>query len=149
MNTWILTSLLVVSGVLETGAQTFSPPARLAILAEGPAEAAGDVLTAELSSQTNLQLLERNEIEKVYREQGLSAGNKDYLKLGQILGADGLLLLESVVAGTNQLANLPFAAEKPKILNVRLVAIKPGVVLTAEKYSLLTKDLPEWSSSFS
>ena len=64
-------------------------------ISESPdASAAADVLTAELSSNKKLQMLERNEIEKVYREQGLSAGNRDYLKLGQILGADGLLLFD-------------------------------------------------------
>lgn len=127
-----------------------SPPARLALVSESAeASSVADVLTAELSSHKNLQLLERNEIEKVYREQGLSAGNKDYLKLGQILGADGLLLLESVEEGTNQFSNIPSAIEKPRMLNVRLIAIRSGVVLAAEKFSLLVKDLPEWSSSFS
>ena len=74
----------------------------MALIAESAdASAALDVLTARLSSSQQLQLLERNEIEKIYREQSLSAGNPDYLKLGQILCADGLLLLGTVTEGKN------------------------------------------------
>jgi len=66
----------------------------------------------------------------------LSAGNKDYLKLGQVLGADGLLLLDIVNEGTNQ------------SLNIRLMAVKPGVVLVAEKFLWTGKNPTEWASSF-
>ena len=125
--------LAAVAFALRLPAQT-NPPARLALVAESPdASAAADVLTAEFSSHKNLQLLERNEIEKVYREQGLAAGNRDYLKLGQILGADGLLLLETAKDGTNQ------------FLNVRLMAVKPGVVLVAERFPWPMKNMTEWS----
>jgi len=90
---------------------------RLAIVPETPeVGTALDVLTAEFSKNGNVHLLERAEIERVYREQGLSAANTDYLKLGQILGADGLLLLQTATEGTNQ------------FLNARLIAVKPGVV---------------------
>ncbi len=54
-------------------------PARLALIAEtDEASAAADVLTARLSGNPQIQLLERNEIEKVYREQGLAAAIQDY-----------------------------------------------------------------------
>src|SRR5208283_5235495 len=80
-------------------------PVRLALIAEtDKASAAADVLTARLSGNPQIQLVERNEIEKVYREQGLSAANRNYLKLGQILGADGLLLID--VIRTKQATNL-------------------------------------------
>jgi hypothetical protein len=132
----ILLVLVILISTLRLPAQT-NVPARLALLAESPdASAALDVLTAQLSGNKNLQLLERNEIEKVYREQGLSVANRDYLKLGQILGADGLLLMETAREGTNQ------------FLNVRLVAVKPGVVLAAEKFSWPLASVVEWSSSF-
>ncbi|HXI71292.1 MAG TPA: hypothetical protein VNN22_13125 [Verrucomicrobiae bacterium] len=148
MKSYLFVLVILISGLRLSGQTNL--PVRLALISESAdASPAADVLTAELSGHKNLQLLERNEIEKVYREQGLSAGNKDYVKLGQILGADGLLLLESVEENTNQPSNLPFAAEKPLILNVRLVASKPGVVLVAERFSLLMKDLPDWSTSFS
>jgi TolB-like protein len=118
-------------------AQTNSTPVRLALIVESSeAATVGDVLTAELSKNGQIHLLERTEIEKVYREQGLSAGNKDYLKLGQILGADGLLLMNIVKEGTNQ------------IFNIRLIAVKPGVVLIAERFSWPVANLTEWSPAF-
>jgi Ca2+-binding EF-hand superfamily protein len=135
MKSYLFISIIAALA-LRAPAQT-NGPVRLAMISEsGDASAAVDVLTAELSSHANLQLLERNEIEKVYREQGLSAGNKDYLKLGQILGADGLLLMETVKEDTNQ------------FLNIRLVAVKPGVVLVAEQFSWPMTNLTEWSPAF-
>src|ERR1039457_4262114 len=111
---------------------------RLALVSESnDASAAADVLTVQLSGHNDLQLLERNEIEKVYREQGLSAGNKDYLKLGQILGADGLLLLE--VVRTKQATNLM----------ARLIAVKPGVILTDGSFARPLKDTAQWAESVS
>src|SRR5205807_2945480 len=89
------------------------------VVEESSATTAADLLTAELSTKDRIQLLERTEIDRIYREQGLSAANKDYLKLGQILGADGLLLLSRLREGTNQ------------FLAARLVAVKTGVVIGA------------------
>jgi hypothetical protein len=118
-------------------AQTNPAPVRLAIISESPeAAAAADVLTAEFTKNERVQLLERTEIEKVYHEQGLSAANKDYLKLGQILGADGLLLLDTAMEGTT------------RFLNVRLVAVKPGVALVTEKFAWPVANLAEWSPAF-
>ena len=112
-------------------------PVRLALIAEtGEASTAADVLTAQLSGNPKVQLLERNEIEKVYREQELSAANKDYLKLGQILGADGLLLLETAKEGTNQ------------FLQARLVTVKPGVVLASLRFSWPLADPAHWAAGF-
>jgi hypothetical protein len=128
--------LAILTLALRLPGQT-NAPARLALISESSdASTAADVLTSELSSNPKIQLLERNEIEKIYREQGLSAANKDYLKLGQILGADGLLLMETVKEGTNQ------------FLNVRLIAVKPGVVLAGEKFVWPVKDAAEWSAAF-
>jgi hypothetical protein len=138
MNMKNLFLFLLVSALASRLCAQTNETAKLALIAESAdASTALDVLTAQLSGNPKLQLLERNEIEKVYREQGLSAGNRDYfLKLGQILGADGLLLLETVTEGTNQ------------FLNVRLIAVKPGVVLIAEKFSWPVTDLTGWSSAF-
>ena len=112
-----------------------SVSARLAIIAEQPsAPTAADLLTAELSAKQGVQLLERNEINKVYQEQGLSAGNKDYLKLGQVLGADGLLLLSSLAEGTNQ------------FLQTRLVAVGPGVVIASVRCPWPIADTVGWAN---
>jgi hypothetical protein len=100
-------------------AQSNSGPVRLAIVGGGERPtAAADLLTVELTKRADVQLLERNEIEKVYREQALAAANRDYVKLGQVLGADGLLLVEVMPQGTSQ------------FLVARLVATKPGVIIS-------------------
>src|SRR4051794_35132806 len=100
MKIWI-SILLFLSLTCRAGAGTNSAPVRLALLVEEPsAQAAADILTVELSKKSGLQLLDRVEIEKIYREQQISAANTSYLKLGQILGTDGLLLLEGVREGT-------------------------------------------------
>jgi curli biogenesis system outer membrane secretion channel CsgG len=131
----ILVIVAVLISALQLPAQT-NAPLRLALVAESAeASAAADVLTAELSIRKNLQLLERNEIEKVYREQGLAAGNKDYLKLGQMLGADGLLLLKKDADAAGE------------FLRVQLVAVKPGVVLSSERFAWPVKNPGEWSAA--
>lgn len=110
--------LVILLWAASLPAQTNSP-VRLAIVPETPqAAAAADLLTAEFSQNRQVQLLERADIERVYREQGLSAANRDDQKLGQFLGADGLLLLNIV--------STPLATN----MTTRLIAVKPGVVLT-------------------
>jgi len=117
-------------------AQT-NAPVRLAIISEmDEAGTVADILTAQFSSDPKIQLLERKEIERVYREQALSVGNRDYLKLGQILGADGLLLLN--------VNKTPIATN----LTTRLIAVKPGVVLSTENFSWPLAGLADWASSF-
>ncbi len=141
-----LWSLLIIFIVTRAGAQG-SGPARLAIVAETPdAATAGDVLNAELSKNSQIQLLERNEIEKVYQEQALSSANRDYLKLGQILGADGLLLIRTIPE-TNSAPALSFVSATPRRLNfsVQLIAVKPGVLLASEQF-FSVEDISQWAS---
>ncbi len=118
---------------------------KLALVAESPAaSAAVDILTAQLSSNDKVHLLERDEIEKVLHEQGTSLENRDDIKLGRILGADGLLLLDVKVAmETNPITGLPAPATN---LTARLIAVKPGVILADEKFSV--GDFVGWSSGY-
>ena len=118
-------------------AQT-NEPVRLALVPEpGAASEACDLLTAQLSANSKVQLLERAEIEKVYHEQGMSATDTDDLKLGHLLGTDGLLLVDAVKM-----------SQWTTNLKVRLVAVKPGVILLAETFSWPIKDVTDWSLSF-
>ena len=73
-------------------------------------------------------------IQRVYREQALSAGGRDELKLGRVLGADGLLLLNAV----NQAAANASAVPAPPLIDLtaRLIAVKPGLVLASESFTL-------------
>jgi len=129
---WIL---LVLVAVAKLPAQT-NRPVQLALIAESDeTTTAADVLTAQLSDNPKIHLLERDEIEKVYHEQGMSAANRNDLKLGRILGADGLLLLD--IVRTPQTTNL----------TARLIAVKPGVVLTDGSFPWPPKDIPQWAES--
>lgn len=129
---WVLTLLLFSASLF---AQT-NAPVKLALISEtDEVSPAADVLTATLSGNGKIQLLERDEIEKVYREQGMSEANRDDLKLGRLLGADGLLLLN--VVRTRQATNL----------TARLIAVKPGVVLTDGSFPWPLKDTTQWAQS--
>ena len=94
-----------------------------------------DLVGVEFSKAGNIQLLERAEIDRVYHEQALSAANKDYLKLGEILGADGLLLLATDKENDKQ------------FLTVELVAVKPGVLLLGERFGWPIERPTEWSAA--
>ena len=138
---WILShalragALLFVAAAATAVAQSNTAPARLAILTTDPAAgAAADVLAAAFSESDRLTLLDRSQIEKVYREQALSAANQSFIKLGQILGADGLLLLQLVTEQTNQ------------FLQSRLIAVKPGVVLAEFRSPWPVESLAAWSA---
>jgi hypothetical protein len=134
MKLWLSTLALLAAATWTLDAQSNPPPVRLAIIAEEPGVAlAADLLTAGFSKRSDLQLLERSEIEKIYREQSLSAGNRDYLKLGQVLGADGLIILRVASQGTNQVSA------------IRLVAVKTGVVLISERFAWQVED-SQWVS---
>lgn len=126
-------------------AQT-NPPVKLALIGESD-DAAGavDLLTAQLSGDSGIQLLERDEIEKVYHEQGLSEANRNDLQLGRVLGADGLLLLNIVTP--TQPALTPTSGHTKQRITVRLIAVKPGVILMDGSLPWPPHDTTEWSKS--
>jgi hypothetical protein len=104
--------------------------ARLAIIVEDPRlSTEADLLTTELSKRSDLELLEREQILKVRKEQSLAAVNgNDYLKLGKLLGADGVLILD-VVDETNR-----------SLVAVRLAAVNPGVLLDVAQYDFPARE---------
>ncbi len=125
----------VIFALCRTFAQS-NAPVKLALISEtDEAMPAADLLTAKLSGDDKIQLLERDQIEKVYQEQSLSAANQDYLKLGRILGADGLLLLN--ITRTPQATNL----------TTRLIAVKPGVILADENFVWPLRGTDQWTES--
>lgn len=133
----LLAGLLALTIAWGVAAQPNPPPVRLAIVPEDASSAlAADMLTAALSQQENLQLLERADIEKVYREQSLSATGQDSLKLGRILGADGVLALRAI------------ASPDSTNLMVQLIAVKPGVILFAPSFALPLAASGDWASAF-
>jgi hypothetical protein len=116
-------------------AQAPTIAARLAIIAEArEAASIADMLTVSLSRQPQISLLERGEIERVYREQNLAAAPADFLKLGQVLGADGLVVVTPLLEGTN------------RFLLARLVAARPGVVITEVRSPWPSQQPMEWAN---
>ena len=95
---------------------------RLAIISEEPALATvADLLTVTLTTNRQAALVERDQLDRVLREQaGAAAGGRDFIKLGQLLGADGLLVLQRAARGDAD------------VLTCRLVAVKPGIALVIE-----------------
>ncbi len=143
----------VLAGATWLRAQS-NEPIKLALIAEsGTAAAAVDMLTVELSSHPALQLLERNEIQRVYREQGLSAENLDGLKLGRILGADGVMIISATQEASKSspaplfLPSRGAPREQPRSqrLETRLLAVKPGVILGCTRTVCLERELPAWA----
>src|SRR5438477_3906732 len=110
---------------------------RLAILALGKeTRSAADLLTVGLSRSPGIALLERDEIERVFHEQSAVPGQKtDFARLGKLLKADGLVLIQLLQSGTNG------------TLAVRLVAVNSGVVLDSALYPFPVRESEEWTSS--
>src|SRR5947209_7906069 len=75
---------------------SYAEPVRLAIVPKTEAlRAAADFLTVALSTNAQVALVERAQLEKVLREQEVAASNRgNLIKLGELLGADGLLVLQ-------------------------------------------------------
>jgi hypothetical protein len=136
-----------ISLVVPAAGQSIAP-VRLAIIAEtSDASPISDLLTTELSKNPQVTLQERNEISRAYREQGLSAANRDFLKLGQVLGADGVLLVGAKTA-SNLPGFAPTVGGKPKLaVSAQLIAVKPGVLLASEQFPAID-NLPQWASGY-
>ena len=97
--------LLAISGAVAVAATT------IAVVPIGTeASKFGDILTVELSKIPAVTLLERDQINKLFNEQAFAATQqKDFIKLGRMLNAEGLMVLERRVAeGTNEV--LTFSA---------------------------------------
>ncbi len=95
---------------------------------------AADFLTAKFSKSSEIALLERVEVERVLREQNLTArGSAELLRLGHSLGAQGVLVLDA------------FEQKTATNLTARLIAVRSGVAIGFQSYPLPLKGLDEWS----
>jgi TolB-like protein len=107
---------------------------RLAITADQPALApTADLLTVAFAANQQVELVERAQLDRVLREQAAAvAHGEGLLKLGELLSADGLVVLDRITR------------EKEEFLAARLIAVKPGVTLAVETMPWpLTKPV-EW-----
>lgn len=113
--------------------------AKLAVISDKGMENYADLLTAELSKQKDLFVIERAEINRVLKEQEISSTSsaEDYLKLGKLLNADGLVIIKK----------LEF--QKKEFLASRLVAVNQGVVLSSFSNPCPPEKNDGWSADIS
>lgn len=125
---WLL--LVLLWSAAASGAETV----RLAIIPEEPALATvADLFTVTLSTNRQVALVEREQLDRVLREQAnASANGRDFIKLGQLLGADGLLVLQRA------------ARDGSDVLTCRMIAVKPGVALVIEAAPWPLEKPVEW-----
>src|SRR6516165_2749544 len=91
---------LLVFGCWLTAFSVPAQPPRLALVPATPTlNPAAEVLTAVLSTNQQVALVDRAAVERLVQEQTLAGRNGNLLLAGQLLGADGLLLLETVPQG--------------------------------------------------
>ncbi len=122
------------AGAVTPASQERIQQTRLAILAEAASTSQPADLLAVLSREPQIELLDRLEIQKTFREQQLSVLGQDYIKLGRLAGADGLVVLELVSDGKGQQ------------LQARVVAVKPVVILGSVRASWPLTNAMDWSS---
>lgn len=133
-------TVTATNGAAGRPASVSQPPprkaARLALVPVADAlRPAADLFTATLSTLPGMELVERAEIDRVIREQSLAATlAREPLKLGRLLGADGLVLLETNVVGDAVMAD------------ARLVAVGPGVVLGEWLIPFPVPEVAGWSA---
>jgi len=93
-------------------------PVRLAISGDPAFANEADLITVELSKVPEAVLLDRQQILKIAEEHALQPDTgANGIKLGQLLGADGLLILS------------PTEFDGRKLMTARLVAVHLGVVI--------------------
>ncbi len=79
-------------------ADEHTAPVKIAIIGDaGKFRAEMDLLTVALSSEKNLVVLDRTDIDLVLKEHEimLSEISKNSIRIGKLLGADGIILLKS------------------------------------------------------
>jgi len=117
--------LILCAVILITQFTVHAEGPRIGILSDGGSRKEADLLLVELQ-KAKCELVERDEIKKVVNEQALQAGlnRAESLRVGQMLKADGLVLLTAPTAN---------------VLEVRFVAVAPGVLLWWDQLEISSK----------
>lgn len=96
-----------------------------------------DLITVRFSQTQDVVLLERAQLQRIWQEQTLQAGQRgEYRNLGKVLGADGILLMERYKEGTNS------------FLATRLLAVHSGAVADFSRHKLPLPDPSGWADLF-
>ncbi len=97
-----------------------------------------DLLTVELSQDENVHLVERSDIDYILKEHGiaLSKVSEQSLKIGQLIGADGLIIVKEI------------SIDGKKFLSSRLISVNSAVIVDASVFPLETKnESANWAES--
>lgn len=123
-------ALLALSVVCAAGAET-----RLAIISPDPAsEPLSDLLTAELSQEGGLVILERAELNRAWREASLKdLGAGSLKKAGALIQADALAIVDA------------HPISKGFAVKVRVVAVQSGAALGWWENSVSNDQLGNWA----
>jgi hypothetical protein len=126
-------------GLLAFVCSAVAAPVKLAIVSTSPVVSnPAAVLTASLSKNPAVELLEREALDKIVRERGLAANQiTNLLAASRILGAEGVLFLEAAGPRTNQ------------TLRLRLVSSKEGAVLYSSESGIALENPERWAETIS
>jgi hypothetical protein len=130
--TWlfIIAVLITVQSALATTVALLSSSSELATVV--------DVLSVPLSRMTNVTLVDRAEIQRVFREQELALTQSDgAIKAGRLLNAAGIVLLQKRLS-----------QEGKDMLSIRTIAVGPGVIVLHEEFPLPLADPTSWATSY-
>ena len=135
LNRTVLLLALLWIGLL---AQVEGASARLGIVTSDPSVATlADLLTVKFSQTDQLVMLERAKVNKIWQEQVLKATQAgNYRGLGEVLGADGIVLLETLKDGGES------------FLISRLLSVRSGIVVGYSRHKLPIADPPGWCDLF-
>jgi len=124
-------SIMAFSAFIISTCALQAAPTKIAVV--GPAEMAmeRDILTTTLSQIAGLVVVERGEIDRVLAEKAnalVLSSSKDSFKAGRILEADVLIVLNPVIA------------EGQDRMEIRVIAVRPGVVVAVREVSMPVTD---------
>lgn len=112
---------------------TGTATARMAIISS-PENADAAALLTEAFSSSGMEVMERSELAAIAQEKGLTDLNpnpSEYAKVGQLLGANVLVILESI--------------DKGSILSARLVAVQAGAIVDEQSSTWPMEDPAGWA----
>ena len=131
-----LTELLPGKANLATSTPTHSK-GRVSVIADDATVALADLLTVHLSAEPSLEIVERQELDRILSEQKLTrlfaADAANYGRVAGLLRADALLLInERKLAGR-------------KLVESRLIRVNPGLVLDTVYAAAPIASAAEWA----
>jgi hypothetical protein len=114
---------------------------RLSVIADDANVLLGDLLSARLSADPSLEMVERQEFDRVLAEQKLTrqfaVDAANYSRVASLLRADALVLIRTLQVGGN------------KVVENRLIRVNPGLALDTTYSGLPIDSPPKWSERMS